>query len=256
MIKFFRKIRQNLLMENKTGKYLKYAIGEIVLVVIGILIALQVSNWNQDRMKIAQEKDDLENLKEELQNNILEFRKQDSLFASFEQKTVKGLKILNENPTVPDLIKMDTLIKTQFKIFPLTRSTYDEMLNTGKFYNLQNKTLKTKITQFYAEADNNVVSFTEINKGILAMLNHPDLYTYDFLVTKLKTEPKKLVAIDTTWLHNVNSPTYLALYKKANYMQEYSNTTRRDLIARQIIPCNELISLIDIELEKRNYQHK
>ena len=51
MIKFFRKIRQNLLMENKTEKYFKYAIGEIVLVVIGILIALQVSNWNKLRVE-------------------------------------------------------------------------------------------------------------------------------------------------------------------------------------------------------------
>jgi hypothetical protein len=49
MIKFFRKIRQNLLMENKTGKYFKYAIGEIILVVIGILLALQVNNWNEIR---------------------------------------------------------------------------------------------------------------------------------------------------------------------------------------------------------------
>lgn len=51
MIKFFRKIRQNLLIENKTEKYFKYAIGEIVLVVIGILIALQVSNWNKLRVE-------------------------------------------------------------------------------------------------------------------------------------------------------------------------------------------------------------
>ena len=49
MIKFFRQIRQSLIMENKTGKYLKYAIGEIVLVVIGILIALQINNWNEQR---------------------------------------------------------------------------------------------------------------------------------------------------------------------------------------------------------------
>ena len=49
MIKFFRKIRQNLLMENKTGKYFKYAIGEIMLVVIGILIALQLNTWNENR---------------------------------------------------------------------------------------------------------------------------------------------------------------------------------------------------------------
>ncbi|MBN4070279.1 hypothetical protein JYT76_01225 [Olleya sp. AH-315-F22] len=49
MIKFFRKTRQQMIYENKTGKYLKYAIGEIVLVVIGILIALSINNWNENR---------------------------------------------------------------------------------------------------------------------------------------------------------------------------------------------------------------
>ena len=49
MIKFFRKIRYDLMEINKTGKYLKYAIGEIVLVVIGILIALSINNWNESR---------------------------------------------------------------------------------------------------------------------------------------------------------------------------------------------------------------
>lgn len=49
MIKYFRKIRQKLVMENKTSKYFKYAIGEIVLVVIGILIALQINNWNEHK---------------------------------------------------------------------------------------------------------------------------------------------------------------------------------------------------------------
>ena len=49
MIKFFRQIRQQLVMENKTSKYLKYAIGEIVLVMIGILLALQINNWNETR---------------------------------------------------------------------------------------------------------------------------------------------------------------------------------------------------------------
>ena len=52
MIKFFRKIRQNLITENKTGKYFKYAIGEILLVVIGILIAIQLNNLNETKTQI------------------------------------------------------------------------------------------------------------------------------------------------------------------------------------------------------------
>ena len=50
MIRFFRQIRKRLLVENKTGKYLKYAISEIMLVVIGILIALQINNWNDSSL--------------------------------------------------------------------------------------------------------------------------------------------------------------------------------------------------------------
>ena len=49
MIKFFRRIRYDLMNQNKTTKYFKYAIGEIILVVIGILIALQINNWNEGR---------------------------------------------------------------------------------------------------------------------------------------------------------------------------------------------------------------
>ena len=57
MIKFFRKIRQNLLSEGKTVKYFKYAIGEIILVVIGILVALSVNKKNESRKeKIEEEK--------------------------------------------------------------------------------------------------------------------------------------------------------------------------------------------------------
>ena len=55
MIKFFRKIRQRLLTENKFSTYLIYAIGEIILVVIGILIALQVNNRNIDRINIEKQ---------------------------------------------------------------------------------------------------------------------------------------------------------------------------------------------------------
>jgi hypothetical protein len=54
MIKFFKKIRQNLLLEGKTRKYLKYAVGEIALVVIGILTAVSINNWNGKRTEEIQ----------------------------------------------------------------------------------------------------------------------------------------------------------------------------------------------------------
>ena len=69
MIQFFRKIRQQLLVENKTGKYLSYAIGEIVLVVIGILIALQINNWNQDRLNKIEKREILSRLHIEFKAN-------------------------------------------------------------------------------------------------------------------------------------------------------------------------------------------
>ena len=57
MIKFFRRIRQQLLTENKFSKYVLYAIGEIILVVVGILIALSINNWNSNQKNLVVEKD-------------------------------------------------------------------------------------------------------------------------------------------------------------------------------------------------------
>lgn len=72
MMKFFRKIRFELMEHHKTGRYLKYAIGEILLVVIGILIALQINNWNEARKIDRQRLVYLENLKSEFSYNLTE----------------------------------------------------------------------------------------------------------------------------------------------------------------------------------------
>src|SRR5210317_1847314 len=74
MIKLFRNIRQNLIMENKTGKYLKYAIGEIILVVVGILIALQINNWNEHRKLQNEELKLLHEVKSNLETTLANFK--------------------------------------------------------------------------------------------------------------------------------------------------------------------------------------
>lgn len=70
MIKFFRNIRSQLLGKGKIGKYFKYAIGEVLLVMIGILLALQVNNWNERRKNTLVEKDLLFNIKHAFQSDL------------------------------------------------------------------------------------------------------------------------------------------------------------------------------------------
>jgi len=70
MIKFFRKIRQKMLPENKFSKYLIYAIGEIILVVIGILIAIQLNEWRNDKANANQKQNVLLALKSEFETNL------------------------------------------------------------------------------------------------------------------------------------------------------------------------------------------
>ena len=75
MIKFFRKIRQKMLTENKFSKYLLYAVGEIVLVVIGILIALSINNWNEEKNIKQSELQFLTRLKSDLTKDTIYFNR-------------------------------------------------------------------------------------------------------------------------------------------------------------------------------------
>jgi hypothetical protein len=73
LFRFLRSLRQSLIGKNQSGKYLKYALGEIVLVVIGILIALQINTWNEGLVNKKKEKEYLNNLIEDLktQENLV-----------------------------------------------------------------------------------------------------------------------------------------------------------------------------------------
>ena len=71
MLKFFRRIRQKLIVEEKGRRYFYYAVGEIFLVVIGILIALQINTWNQERKDRILEKEYLTRLKEDIKFDII-----------------------------------------------------------------------------------------------------------------------------------------------------------------------------------------
>ena len=164
MIKFFKKIRQNLIMENKTSKYLKYAIGEIILVVIGIMIALQINNWNQDLLTQNRIESRLVNLISDVENEVEEM---DEVKESNKLRIIVIKGILKKNGKLksigwPDSISGQVAIDTirnpnsrlsSLKTFDGNRPTYNELINSGEFYTIRNETLKRKIQKYYGSID-------------------------------------------------------------------------------------------------------
>ncbi|MEZ2414532.1 DUF6090 family protein [Muriicola sp. E247] len=148
MIKFFRKIRQNLLSEGKTGKYFKYAIGEIVLVVIGILIALQINNWNGDRKvkkletQIYKElKSDLVQTKNDIEKVISEHKK---ILKSTQQLI---FDISNKKSYSDSIYRLFADAGGDFKIIPKT-SAFENLKNIG-LSTISNDTLRISISNLF-----------------------------------------------------------------------------------------------------------
>lgn len=124
MIKFFRKIRKNLLSEGKTGKYFKYAISEIFLVVIGILIALQLNNWNDNNNKTKLGKQYLIEMKSELQDDAFKldryiFRVKNDLE---NQETALNTKDINKLP----LDSLEMILNSTNLDFKINELTFDK----------------------------------------------------------------------------------------------------------------------------------
>jgi hypothetical protein len=151
MINFFRKIRRGLLSENKFSKYLLYAIGEIILVVIGILIALQINNWNENRINDKNEQIYLSGLKEEFQ---LSKMKLEELIAVNHQNYLGSKKILgyttskSESPTEAEFSKLLYHTFSSDIAFNPNNSLLHEMINSGSLKNLSSTDLRKQLTNW------------------------------------------------------------------------------------------------------------
>ena len=143
MIKFFRHIRQSLIMKNQTGKYLKYAIGEIILVVIGILIALQINNWNEARKETFKERQLLNNLRIEFQDNLTDL---DSIALEVDKVILALENVFSRfNPNITKPVEgLDQLLSDALNSPNWRPSEYllNNLSNSGGIANLKNEQLK------------------------------------------------------------------------------------------------------------------
>jgi hypothetical protein len=132
--------------QNKTGKYLKYAIGEIILVVIGILIALQINNWNEHRKTRATEIIFLKNIEADLKLNLVSL----DAFVISRQEAIKSSKLVINYFNNPNSINLNTFNLHSINVmvwFPFQQNdnTYQELVNSGQLSIISNKDIKDQM---------------------------------------------------------------------------------------------------------------
>lgn len=253
MIKFFRHIRQILIMENKTAHYFKYAIGEIILVVIGILIALQINNWNEARKSKILELNYLENIKTDLNLNLASLK----TFIADREKSIKASDSILEffNNTKP--LNLDAFNRYGLDVmvwYPFEQhdNTYQELLNSGNLSIISNKEIKDHIQNMQTSFKRVIFIESEMQQDFESYLYDPYFNTAD-LETSIKNAeaqtsnkvPKVQMNIDQVkaLLNNqlFKNGFVLSAYNSDLLITEYSNIMETT---------NQLITLIDKELTK------
>jgi hypothetical protein len=212
MIKFFRKIRQNMIKENKISKYMLYAIGEILLVVLGILIALQINNWNENKKTHKSERiylsQMLNSLKSDLGRTIYIYENR----ALIKDRAIKTL--------INDLNKVnlphDSILRPSFRQMTMTLSfAYDkgayESLKSHGLGIIQNDSLRQKIVRVYENdlplgivfIDNNRNLQSELRQKYLLELTEYDYKKTDSLQWEVDTNVDFLKIKDSKPLRNL-----------------------------------------------------
>ena len=258
MIKFFRHIRQSLIMENKTSKYFKYAIGEIVLVVIGILIALQINNWNENRKLQQREVQILKEIKSDLFQT-----KNDVIRTADRHKEMLGLSqylldAIHAKVSYSDSIyRAFSKIGSDFEI--VTKTSGFDNLKTIGLNTISNDSLRIAITNIFQ------LSFTRLQSDFQAKNKEFDISNMMFPYQKKYFEidfskPRKMPQkySDTLNLYSLKIKDYqnfildMDLFKTT----QLAMFTRSNLVESQMEVAEEIdktVVLIEQELKKNGH---
>lgn len=155
-------------MENKTGRYILYAIGEIVLVVIGILIALGINNWNEEQ-KLAKERITiLENLRGDLTNDIENYQYSIQRLEDRQKVADQVLALFDNIPKTIDSAKTarNLLVLGFIEDHNPNFSTYNEIQGSGKLALINSKKLKTALANYKSTVDNFKIIGSNWNEDI------------------------------------------------------------------------------------------
>lgn len=234
MIQFFRRIRHQLLAEGKTAKYLKYAAGEIILVVIGILIALQINNWNTKRLLKNDEKRSYEHIKRQVVDDRTELIKVKGFNSYFLTTYEYANKIiLSQDRSKADSLALIAMGLSQFSDFHRSGNIYETLVNSGDLKLLKNDEIPSKIQQLettyiFANKLENIhweIIINELSPELRGIVNY---------ATFQPVKPEKLYAVE---MQNI-------------FVESIYLTRAKDSIYSQALrEINIIIDLIDEELQ-------
>jgi len=237
--------------ENKIGKYLKYAIGEIILVVIGILIALQINNWNQSKILKIEEVKSLESLQSEFKENLQKF---DKIHALQVNKNDAITQILFSDVSKYSLSSLDSLyLKANYNwTYNPSFGIYNSLINSGKIQLITSDTLKNRISQFkelvndYLEDEIFIMNFAS-QFSMEHFVNDESMLVESKFGLRLRNEIETLNDKDN----------YLNEFKSPKYRNRLSIVllNGKPLITVGIQVRKEMVSLIEIiqsEIDKLN----
>lgn len=246
MIKFFRKIRQTLLTENKFSKYFIYAIGEIILVVIGIFLALQINDWNNNRIAEDQMTSYLISLKNDLQRDTTNYSRS---IRHYEMMiNWKEYIKLSHFENVPTDSLIQLIRNNTSASIPVT-TTFMKITNSGITQISDNDSLSQKVYEYYTtklDGLSIMISFDQLqtSKDGDYWRREQNLYEFDYEeVPNFKNEKENR----NNLLKLISEP------RGRNYLKlEYSRKIRMLKVYQNIKKDAEnLISEINKELEQR-----
>lgn len=153
MLRFFRTIRKKLIDEDNVRRYLLYAIGEILLVVIGILIALQINNWNQHQIERSEEIRLLESIRVDIQQDTEQLSDiiEQATLRQAQADSIVSLLFQKENPHVDDFVRLNRSSIGFENHFQVNSGTFDESQSAGSVKFIQDDNLRQQIFSYYRD---------------------------------------------------------------------------------------------------------
>lgn len=242
MLRFLRKIRRENIRDGKFSKFLLYAIGELFLVVVGIIIAVQINDMNNQRKSRDTEKKYLKKLITDLNADISRYQFLDSMLSIELTNCDSAFAILDSQPSLEKkLLLFDIGVLSFYSLNPHA-TTYQEMLNTGKLYAFSQEGVRNKIINYYNDLNREEEYMDDTNERVKNYMDQAVMNDYWLLKRKLHNN-LVINKVDFPWLVRKSSSemkavevlTYIAQSAHSRNQRRVAWLTKRATGLKQVL---------------------